>query len=245
MLKVRLDRTDPCRMTNWGLARPAIMPLVSSVYTAIYPHHQRYGQAKHNRLNTLQLHWGTNLVSDRLPINSLAPGRSWCDFKNVIFNLAILIGIFESFYDNVLRWMPRDPTDDKSTLVQVMAWCRQATSHYLNQRWPRSPKPYGVTRPQWVNILQLHWGTNLVSDRLPIKAPQSACFHLSKCWLSTRHNNMKTTQIAKTLGSTSIRHRSDTSLSLLSSYNYLRVSIQTAGSLRLHGGWQTSVNDVH
>ena len=22
-------------------------------------------------------------------------------------------------------------TDDKSTLVQVMAWCRQATSHYL------------------------------------------------------------------------------------------------------------------
>ena len=26
-----------------------------------------------------------------------------------------------------------DLTDDKSTLVQVMAWCRQATSHYLNQ----------------------------------------------------------------------------------------------------------------
>ena len=28
------------------------------------------------------------------------------------------------------RWMPLDLTDDKSTLVQVMAWCRQATSHY-------------------------------------------------------------------------------------------------------------------
>ena len=41
--------------------------------------------------------------------------------------------------------------NDKSTLVQVMAWCRQATSHYLNQCWPRSPTPYGVTRPQWVN----------------------------------------------------------------------------------------------
>ena len=47
--------------------------------------------------------------------------------------------------------MPQDLTDDKSTLVQVMAWCRQATSHYLNQCWPRSPTPYGVTRPQWVN----------------------------------------------------------------------------------------------
>ena len=26
--------------------------------------------------------------------------------------------------------MPEKLTDDKSTLVQVMAWCRQATSHY-------------------------------------------------------------------------------------------------------------------
>ena len=50
-----------------------------------------------------------------------------------------------------LRWIPLDLTGDKSTLVQVMAWCRQATSHYLNQCWPRSLPPYGVTRPQWVN----------------------------------------------------------------------------------------------
>ena len=47
--------------------------------------------------------------------------------------------------------MPMDFTDDQSTLVQVMAWCRQATSHYLSQCWPRSQSPYGVTRPQWVN----------------------------------------------------------------------------------------------
>ena len=50
-----------------------------------------------------------------------------------------------------LRWMSLDLTDDKSTLVQVMAWCRQATSHYLSQCWPSSMSPYGVTRPQWVN----------------------------------------------------------------------------------------------
>ena len=72
-------------------------------------------------------------------------------FKNVIFTLALLIGIFKSPYDNVLRWMPQDLTDDKSKLVQVMAWCPQATSHYLNQCWPRPPTPYGVTGPQWVN----------------------------------------------------------------------------------------------
>ena len=49
-----------------------------------------------------------------------------------------------------LRWMSLDLTEDKSTLVQVMAWCRQATSHYLRQCWPRSMSPYGVIRPQWV-----------------------------------------------------------------------------------------------
>ena len=53
-------------------------------------------------------------------------------------------------YEIAIRRMPLDLTDDKSTLVQVMAWCHQATSHYLSQCWPRSLSPYGVTRPQWV-----------------------------------------------------------------------------------------------
>ena len=41
-----------------------------------------------------------------------------------------------------LRRMSLDLTDDKSILVQVMAWCRQATSHYLSQCWP-TPVPLG------------------------------------------------------------------------------------------------------
>ena len=51
--------------------------------------------------------------------------------------------------------MPVDLTDHKSTLVQVMAWCRQATSHYLSQCWPKSLSPYGAARPQWVNLYVL------------------------------------------------------------------------------------------
>ena len=34
-----------------------------------------------------------------------------------------------------------------------MAWCRQATSHYLSQCWPRSMSPYDVTRQQRVNCV--------------------------------------------------------------------------------------------
>ena len=33
--------------------------------------------------------------------------------------------------------MPQKLTNQKSALVQAMAWCRQATSHYLIQCWPR------------------------------------------------------------------------------------------------------------
>ena len=50
--------------------------------------------------------------------------------------------------------MPWALTNDKSTSVQVMAWCRQATSHYLSKCWPSSMWPYGVARPQCVNSLQ-------------------------------------------------------------------------------------------
>ena len=35
-----------------------------------------------------------------------------------------------------------------------MAWCHQATGHYLNQCWQRLITPYGITRPQWVNTLR-------------------------------------------------------------------------------------------
>ena len=76
-----------------------------------------------------------------------APG---CHFKTAIFNLVLLIGIFTSSNDNALRWMSWGLTDDKSALVQVMAWCRHAASHYLRQCWPSFMSPYGVTRPQWV-----------------------------------------------------------------------------------------------
>ena len=37
-----------------------------------------------------------------------------------------------------------------------MAWCRQASSHYLNPCWPRTLPPYGITRPYWVSLQGAH-----------------------------------------------------------------------------------------
>ena len=69
--------------------------------------------------------------------------------------------------------------DDKSTLVQVMAWCRQATSHYLSHCWFRPIMPYGITWPQWVihkwcfNGLDQHCFMNgLLSDSIKLLPDQ-------------------------------------------------------------------------
>ena len=95
------------------------------------------------------------LYSKEIHINSLVPGRSGYDFKNVIFNFVWLIGwhlqIFLAIPLGQSPSMALNLIDDKSTLVKVMACCHQATSHYLSQSWPRSMLPYGVTRPQWVS----------------------------------------------------------------------------------------------
>ena len=66
-------------------------------------------------------------------------------------HLVLLIGIFKSSHDNALRQMPQN-LNDKSSLVRVMAWCHQATSHYLNHCWLRSMLRYDVARPKLVNI---------------------------------------------------------------------------------------------
>ena len=34
-----------------------------------------------------------------------------------------------------LKFVPKIPINNIPALVQIMAWCRQATSHYLNQWW--------------------------------------------------------------------------------------------------------------
>ena len=84
-------------------------------------------------------------------LNSLAPGRCGNHFKSVISKHMLWIKFMGTSCEIALRRMPQNTFDNKPTLVQVMAWCSQATSRYLSQCWPRSLSPYGVTRPQWVN----------------------------------------------------------------------------------------------
>ena len=74
-------------------------------------------------------------------------------FKVVKLKLNPKIDGWGISWEIALRWMSVDLTDDKSsTLVQVMAWCRQATSAYLSHCWPSFLLPYCFTRSWWVNV---------------------------------------------------------------------------------------------
>ena len=69
------------------------------------------------------------------------------DLNEVILKLILVIDGWGISGEIALNWMSLELSDDKSTFVQVMAWCCQATSRYLSLCWPRSMLPYGITRP--------------------------------------------------------------------------------------------------
>ena len=114
--------------------------------------------------------------------NSLAPGRCGCNLKLVIFKLTSRVDILSISCEIALRWMTQDFIDDKSTLVQVMAWCRQATSHYLGQCRPRSISPYGIARPLSVACMwKYRSGSTLALVILCcLMAPSH---YLNQCWI--------------------------------------------------------------
>ena len=85
--------------------------------------------------------------------------------------------------------------------VHVIVWCRHATSHYLNQYWPRSEMPNGVTRPQWVykftkfilfvyqgNLAQVAITTPIFSTKVSARVAQVAIATTLKLWyFSIKH----------------------------------------------------------
>ena len=67
-----------------------------------------------------------------------------------------LTTISQTIFSNAFCWMiiqislkfiPKGPIDNMPALIQILAWRRMATSHYLNQWWPSLLTHVCVTRP--------------------------------------------------------------------------------------------------
>ena len=104
-----------------------LLSVVVYIYGHICGFLSRYAQLKEYTL--LQKRWGGWGIGYSLKLGN--------------FKLISAINTLSIFFEI---------TDHYSTLVKAMAWCRQAKKHYLSQCWPRSLAPYGVTRPQLVNL---------------------------------------------------------------------------------------------
>ena len=78
--------------------------------------------------------------------------QSFVTLNVLIFKLNIQNNSLGTAFKFTLMQMAQNHIDAKSTLIQVMAWCCQATSYCLSQCWPISMLSYGISRPQGVKI---------------------------------------------------------------------------------------------
>ena len=80
-----------------------------------------------NSLAPRSLQW--NVIDFSTCMNSLAPKRLQWNVTEVFLQLILVIDGWGISYEIALRWLSLNLTEDKSTLVQVMAWCHQAPSY--------------------------------------------------------------------------------------------------------------------
>ena len=114
----------------------------------ITSHYTEWGQEKDNTPTPIfqNATWPKHLIQiykvHYSMINSLIPGRCICNFKCVMFKHIVMFSVKLPLGD-----CHRTSLVKSQHWIQVMAWCHQTTSHYLNQCWTL----YGFIRPQWVN----------------------------------------------------------------------------------------------
>ena len=86
--------------------------------------------------------------------------------------LSVQVNIF-------MELKPEDHVDGKSILLQVLAWCRQAGDHYLNQCWPSSMTRYGVPGPQSQCVNRFRWNFQDGSEIIQVTSvPMGMDHHL-------------------------------------------------------------------
>ena len=134
-------------------------------------------------------------------VNSLTPGWFEWNFRQIIFKLILIIYGWGTSCEIALMWFSLDLTDDKSTLVQPMAWshhsftwanvdtdlCRLMTSLNQNELIPFGPACGAYMR-------NINWlGFEGAKPHSPLKsllAIRSALFE-RKLWQTKKHVKIK------------------------------------------------------
>ena len=110
----------------FSVVRRVLYPTCAMVHNPTYRLRQ-IQNADTRRLNLIAFRWDTLII--RLAYRHI--------------NLQLL-------WWNIPRVNTTERFNHKSTLLQVLTWCRKATRHYLNRCWPSNMMAYGVTGSQWL-----------------------------------------------------------------------------------------------
>ena len=95
--------------------------------------------------------WPLSQTCSLLLLNSPAPGQNGHHFADNIFNHIFLNENSRIFIQISLKFVPTGPIDNKSALLQVMAWRRPGDKPLSETMMVRLLMHICVTRPQWVN----------------------------------------------------------------------------------------------
>ena len=74
-------------------------------------------------------------------------GKYSCNLKNISI---IKNNSPANWCEIVLGWLLQNLNNEKTTFIQVMPWCHQATTCYMSQRYK---SPYGVTKRQGIKVV--------------------------------------------------------------------------------------------
>ena len=128
-----------------------------------------------------------------------------------------------------LKCVPRDSIIHMPALVRIIVWHRQATSHYLKQRWPSLLTHICVTRPQrflqccgrcWIKFYPRPNGSVVVYSACIIQAkddnPHSTVSVVTQIYsLNAFHNFIDTFNMLKYKTKSWWRHQMETFSALL------------------------------
>ena len=78
----------------------------------------------------------------------------WDLNKILVSNMSAILVIDGISHEIALKWISQYLTENKSTLLQVMAWCNQQQA-ITQTDTDESIPPYGVNRPQCVKIINI------------------------------------------------------------------------------------------
>ena len=143
--------------TEWTIAIPheAVIPPLPTIATAnrnlgsssSVPHKSHIMMVK-KHADTRQRYANTLRRRPNLRTVCLYSIGSWgMQLQSSIINFKIHINgrYIEYSLWNGLGRIPQDLSDNLGTLFKLMAWCRPATNHHLNQYWSSCTSPYDIT----------------------------------------------------------------------------------------------------